>query len=501
MNVCRSGARALLLALAVSLAGGGARAQDGATPANCAADAGEACYRQALDLAQQALRARGEKSALDGALGLFHRACVQGLGDACYFAGRIVLAQAYDRAVTRGSATGFGGNARGHGVVDYFSRGCRAARPSAAACNARAFTHAYTGEVGTSPGVILESWTYACEKGSPTACGHTAALLDDWADRGTRLDTRPAKMERTACEGGSPVGCMLVAERVRAVRAAAPGRPAAVPARADTVLRAACRGSLPRACTALGNAYSTSGSHLPRQWDSAVHYYTLACRGPAERARDSSWVGDGPGCAQGGQQLLRRARTSADTTEALRWFDEGCTLLDSGACADLALHGFRTGRVPGHLALFRAVTACNEESGYGCRAAAELYHDPALYDPARAGAYLERGCGLGDGAACRELGQLALDADEHDPAALKLLRRACTLRDGAGCALYGAVVRTLAQQPELERPFVALGCEYGYADACLAMALMAREAGDMVRHGEYRGRACRLDPAMCKQRG
>ena len=483
----RLSACAVALCLSV-LAGGAARAQP--APGACGAGAAQACYLRALEVMDRALAPdRADLALLRQAQALFEDACGRGVADACYFAGRIVGAQTGQ--ITRSLDAG------GWRAVDLFHSGCDAARPSGAACSALGFASAYLPQAAP-PDSALHHLLKGCDHGSASSCGRAAALLNDWPGASGRIVSWPAAMERRACQGGSPVGCMRVAERLRAMQSGVPRR-ALTPElarerlRADSSVRAACRDGLPPACTAAGDGYAWDGPG--RRLDSAAAYFQLACEGPEDRARDSSWVGDGRGCARRGHLLLRRGR---DTAQAIAWFTQGCTLLDSDACADEAYFSYRSGKTDELLAL-RAVTACNEGSGYGCQVAAELYADPARSEPGRVESHLRRACVLGHGPACTQLGE-AMFVDDRAGDAVKLLRRACTLRHGPGCALYGELVGSESDASEQVVRFYELACGYGHAEACWEMTRYVREQGRPVEEGEYRSRACRLSAAYCKQK-
>jgi TPR repeat protein len=205
-------------------------------------------------------------------------------------------------------------------------------------------------------------------------------------------------------------------------------------------------------------------------------------------------VGDGRGCARRGRLLLGGARTARDTADALPWFATGCALLDSDACADQAFYAYRAG-VDDELTTMRAVTACREESGYGCWVAGVLYSDPARYEPGRVEEYFTRACRLGHGPGCTAV---AGTLNENRLAEVyKSLRRACALRDGEGCQLYAEL---LGDWESTDGPlhYLALACEYGSADGCWMMMSLERGRGHEVEEGRYRSRACRLDPAYCR---
>lgn len=487
-------APALALAVLALLAGGGgsARAQQPWPPGTCAAGATpEACYRQGLEQAEKALRPVDEEG-LRGALRLFVAVCDRGLGDACYVAGRMTAAEM--AGVTRALATPATRAAR------LFAKGCQADRPSGAACNALGLAPSYAPE-DFKEDSALHYLRRGCEMQNPTACVRAALRMNDWPGAAARTPTLPAALAHTACAGGSPEGCVAVANRAaQRLSPAGAGRLSAAQRREREAVRdgyrQACRAGLPTACTRLGATFGPEDPAFSANPDSARFYLEMACSGQGGLWKDDPpRLGDGAGCTEAGHQRVHAAATRADTAAAVPHFDAGCALLDSHGCADLAYYGFLTESVPGHLALLRAVAACYEKVGYGCWVAGFLYQQPGLDDVEQVEPYHHRACRLDYGPGCAELGRLL--AEDGRPEALKYLRRACALRDGAGCRMYGEqlVENDLAERADV---FVLRGCALGDAEACWEAMEQARESQDAVREGEYRSRACRLDPYFCK---
>ncbi|HEX5871117.1 MAG TPA: hypothetical protein VFY65_11900 [Longimicrobium sp.] len=563
----------LLVLAAVALCAGGARAQAMATTGACppGTDA-DACYRQGLTLADSALDPPVDEAGVRQALRVLLGACEQQIGDACYVAGRITAADT--AAVTTRAALA---SAAGRAAV-LFAHGCYATgRPSAAACNALGFASAYALEAAT-PDSALDHLERGCENGNPTACVRAARLIDDWPAAAARTSTRPAQLAARACEGGSPGGCVQVARRASARLAHAPAAPASRGERAAVRahLRDACARGLATACTELGATYLPGDPVFRANVDSAAFYLEMACTGEGGLwAGKPPRLGDGAGCARMGRVLAafvsapglrpatdtlafsfmemvcsgegrlwtgpppragdgdacaRMGRTqdpgatdSAAVARAMDWFRRGCELVDSDSCADLAYYGTLHEQVPLPLAQLRAVTACNEDSGYGCWVAGWLYRQPALLDDAQADRYLRRACRLDYGPGCTEMGDVpvtnpvprcrgectegdrglaelleSLGIDHHyDP--LKYFRRGCALGDAAGCSRFAAALRNIGDEPR-SVVFSRRACEYGDAQACWDLMQIARSVPDEVAEGTLRTRACRADPTFCKRK-
>jgi TPR repeat protein/serine/threonine protein kinase len=140
--------------------------------------------------------------------------------------------------------------------------------------------------------------------------------------------------------------------------------------------------------------------------------------------------------------------------------------------------------------------ACNATDGArnlpACARAGELYATGVFgvaRDPEKARATLTPACEAPDGASCRALATLSLDAREGpiEPAkASPHLDRACTLGDGIGCTLMGlmaeggvGVARDADRAAKLfgnGRALASSACEAGDANACAAHGLLLATA-------------------------
>ncbi|HEX2207469.1 MAG TPA: hypothetical protein VHG93_07285 [Longimicrobium sp.] len=528
----------MLAAIAFCTADAGAQAMatSGDCPAGLSADA---CYREGLTLAQKALGPRVvDEAGVREALRVLLGACEREVGDACYVAGRITAADTAAVMTRSGLAS-----AAGRAAV-LFAHGCYATeRASAAACNALGFASAYAPEAA-KPDSALDHLERGCESGSPTACVRAALLMDDWpADAGAN-STRPAQLVDRACAGGSPGGCVQLARRTSARLASAPASRRVTPAfraERETVhaqLRDACRRGLPTACTELGATFLAGDPVFRANADSAAFYLEMACSGEGGLWRGQPpRLGDGAACARLGRTLLAVVRVVMDrdsnvarrerVERGMRLLQRGCDLVDSESCADLAYHGLRNGVLPPSLAQLRAVTACNENSGYGCWVAGWLHRQPGVRDEERAASYLRRACELGYGRGCTEWrGTVEVKEDpvircrvtasgctremtmrtsvvyvpERGPEAFKYFRRACALGDPVGCARFAATLREAGDAPRAD-VFFRRACEYGDAESCWTVMLNARSSSNEVDEGEFRARACRLSADFCKRKG
>lgn len=498
----------VLIVLLATLSVNTVKAQDRAVLSDCSDVASaETCYQDGLKLAGKALQSSPvDPATLRRALERFSGACRRGLGEACYVAGRLLAADT--------SQTPRGSIAAGEDVEGFFHAGCDAPeRPSAAACNALSITSkyseyaGYSGHSGHSAAMAdddsaLHHLQLGCERANPTACALAAAFFVDWTGPATRTTTVRARLERAACTGGSTTGCIQVADRTRTLLSHAQPRARATPgyhrdrSEAFAAYRDACTDGLSTACTRLGAAFMQPERGYPARLDSAARYFQLACPGyRAGQGDTSSWVADGAGCTGMGRLLLQRSRPPPDTAAAVTWFRDGCALLDSDSCAEVAYHGLQSGTVTVEVALLRALTACFEESGHGCWVAAWLYEQTGSEGRGNAQEYLRQACDLAYAPGCTALAGML--GDDRVADAFKHLRRACVLGDGAGCAAYGSLLAS--RDAPGEAYYRVIACENGHAPACWELMQLASEAGREVEAGELRSRTCRLDPAYCKR--
>jgi TPR repeat protein len=495
-----------LAALAVALVVGPASAAaqlPGADPA-CSGAAAERCYLEGLAQARTALSQEDPRGAgLRAPVELLLGACGGGVGDGCYLAARLTETSAeadpddYD-AMAAAAAR----------AVHLFSAGCVATpRPSGAGCTAAGFHHAERPRE-----THLDSALFFLERGcaleEPASCYRLAELHDEWLNPGVPRSRAATQRIQAACDAGSPGACLSAARRREQPLAhASPARRATATFRRerDAVRRAyaaACTADSLAGCTAVGALHAEGRMGLPVNPDSARHYLEPACKGRPE----ARVLGYGSACHYLGRMLaglgpgpadtLPPAATRVDTARAVEFLRQGCTLLDFNACADLAYHGYRMGAEPAATALFRARTLCDEGRGVACRVAGVLGREAVTDDPQEAERSLRRACLLDDGRGCRELGQ-AMEADS----ARKYLRRACVLGDGAGCRMFADLGASVDLTPtSAQTALLARACALGDAEGCWRLMEGARTDGREVEEGEYRTRACRLDPAYCKRR-
>jgi|GEM_PF-2575036 len=461
----------------------------------------EACYRRALEAARPALR--GQKggapaAAIPAALAQLREVCGAGLGDACFFAGRLLVTLAPDTAAARAADD----------AAALYRRGCDAASPSGAACTGAGERHAMRpAPAGVEADSALFYYRRGCALGSATGCSRQAARLRRHPELGPDRDRWSEEASGGACTRGSPGGCAqaLVHRQERLERVPEAGRrSAAWRASRDGLLREyrglCAQGNL-ASCASLGRIYLEGSLGVAASPDTARAYAAAACRGAApDTARGpAGWLGDGRGCATLGA-LAMRARPP-EWGDAIRYYGVGCRLGETDACVELALVSPRTG--PSSLTfsgrLFLFLTACAQESSRGCERAGDSYeHDPVAPDTARAAVFYRQACDRAWAEGCMQMARLAWEAREDTAGALKYYRRGCELGSGAACVELAGVLARHYDDTARAGLLLGRGCELGSAAGCWRLMSTFAQARDEEKAGLYRAAACRLQREYCK---
>lgn len=382
----------------------------------------------------------------------------------------------------------------------------------------------------------VEVYAEACAAGEGRGCLNLARLVAEDA---------PGRMEillDRACQAGNPVGCARLASHYAAGTE--------LPRRCDragNLLQRACRLGLPSACT----AYAVGGDALGScPGASIVHRASFLSAGCA--------AGDPRACSLRARGLLwdlcraspvSRGNAQARAVEPLPALGFLCDQGHADACLVLGL-ARSYGRMPPTVfdplrAAEAFERACQRGAGDGCARAARLLveHQTSVADSAaRIASLAERGCRLGQPAACliygarREAGEgcdrdLAVAGQAYEQACNGSIREACLRRArleddtsqaaswlARACPQEDMNARVPAACHELAviwrqstsdraRDAVELwrwSCSMGYEPACARWgdALMdgASDDGD-PKHGEVLlRRACRQKEAWACER-
>lgn len=505
--------RRLLALLAVLLCVGGAglavpaAAQDAGAPGCAADETADACLVRALSTADSAFR----HAARDGDLGMADRdvvptvqllrdVCGRGMGDGCYFAGRVLLTRfsMFEWEAARVDSV------RNESAA-LFRAGCliapgNGARPSGAACSSLGDAFGFGIGLKIDADSAIAYYHRGCSLGDATACAREAGHLASRPEYGPERPVVARRLSLLACELGSPGGCASVAAYRTSRLAETPPERRQSPAfvRERTWLvgenRRLCGEGVLTACAELGRILSDRRFGIASD-DSARHYYRLGCRGEGE----SGWIGVGMACR--GAAALALVRNPPDTAEAMEFYRIGCVLFDADSCADLGrmprLASDSSGSTYARLDLFMSACMATTPSSAGCRSAGGVF-ERELADTAQARSFYGRACELADGQGCGRMAVLADSVHDDDQTALKYYRRGCGLRHGSSCTGLAALLAgEHGDQARADRLY-ALGCELGDAGGCWHAMLARRRAGDEVQEGLVRARACRLDRSFCK---
>ncbi|HEU4557862.1 MAG TPA: hypothetical protein VFS20_08425 [Longimicrobium sp.] len=495
------------LALALLLAGATAPARapaqtQGPASACAAGEPAEACYRRALEAVRPALRGQGgqggaKSAAVQDAVAQLRGLCATGFGDACYFAGRLLVTLATDTAAARAADE----------AAALYLRGCNATPASGAACTGAGDRYAGRTALDTETDSALAFYRRGCTLRNPTACARQAARLRLHAELGPDRHRWAEQASNDACtSGGSLGGCVQALghlhERLDRVPAAQ-RRSTGFQAQRDDLLsryRNLCQFGSLTACARLARIYLEGELGATTNPEYARTYGEEACRGTApDSARGpSGWLGDGSGCATLGALALRAEQP--DSGDAVRYFGVACRLGATDACVDQALASPGTGRYAltfsGRLFLF--LNACAQESGRGCeRAGWEYEHDAVAPDTARAALFYRRACESAYAAGCTQMARLAWETRQDTAATVKYYRHGCALGEGAACVRLADLARS--DDGERATRLLRRVCEQGSAVACWRLMNLYVEALDEENAGIYRAATCRLDRTYCKR--
>lgn len=282
---------------------------------------------------------------------------------------------------------------------------------------------------------------------------------------------RPAVCPLEGCDGS------------RAAAIAASHAPDACPSAGE----APCQGASPDACTARALA----------SWAEAEDDREVAC--VARTLADACSLGDPRACGYAGRMLLDGRGVAKDAERGVamleRACDEGFALDCVAAIRWLADASHAQAVKGGHLVRRRleAESACLGGSADACvqlGGALSQGLDPFPRDPARSAAEYRRGCDLGNGLACNNLG----DAYEYGHAvprdlshAATLYERACRAGRPIGCANLGHLLQHgegVAVDLPRARTLYQDACVGGDVYGCLHVQLLAAEAAGAPRDPE-----------------
>jgi TPR repeat protein len=494
----------------------GAQAQS----ARCAGGAAPVCLRRGLELADSVLRAHPNEAVtgeIDDALDLLRQACAQGLGDGCYFAGRILPSTLPDTAGDDAIHDAHAASLR------LFVQGCRAERPSGDSCNGagNAFAFALGTEVDTDSALVY--FGLGCGLRNATACFRDGYYQELRRELGPRAPEIAERRNRLACALGSPGGCGNVATYIenRLWRVPEDQRGSARFRRGLDSVRAgyaaACAGGQPFGCNHLARLLQPGGLASTQDADSARQYYTRACEGLREDttravslAEDAAAIPLGYGSACYNLGLLALAAHPPDSVTARRLITYGCQLFDASACVVLGHMNKQVQSSPEYYAnIFLFATACVSDSGYGCDNLGWAFlHDSLLADPARAEAFYRRACELNDANGCNNLAfqiqgpfpQVRSASPSRVRDATRAYRRGCELGSYLACVNLAMLMDLRFGDTERAGRLYERTCANGSGRACWERMLVAHRQEDRAREGTFRTSACRLEALYCKRK-
>jgi TPR repeat protein len=271
-------------------------------------------------------------------------------------------------------------------------------------------------------------WLAACQGDDPRACAFAAALPAPRREPDVPVPTA-LELDQRACDRGIARGCvdLLVARHLHDTGQLAAGL---------TDLDRLCRADEPTACEELAWIY--------RGYDANGHSKDAAWA--AELTKRSCELGDAEACVLFGISYEMGAGTPKNQAMKWRYFELGC---DRGA---------------GHGCLFRAQDAVTVPGQQR-----EMM------------SFAQRGCQMGNGAACDLLSMSYLVAHD-DTAALRWATEACRLGFSSGCErLVEHDVELPRIQTDQKRHFYHKACDAKHQSACQQLSKLVENDRAMVQ--------------------
>lgn len=511
----RSSRLILVLATATILSPAAVASAQSSRPRGCASsEDADACYRRGLQLAIESLRSRRESEETTGksagdrdalwtraeslskdALALLNSACSRGVGDSCYFAGKVTA--------TLGKPSNFGDMWPSfQNAVDMFRKGCVLnKKQSGAACNSLADSYKNGIGVAIQPDSALVYAREGCELGDATACYRWGSWVGDSREFGVERAIPAVKISTVACANFSPTGCMNLAFH-EDTALNTPGRDTSAAARREidrivAMYRRGCGLGIATACSNIGGIFDRGRYPVPASMsvaqrdDSAHLYWTMGCNG------GPNWQGAASACTILGNEAIRR-HTSADTANAIGYYRQACVLLiDRDACAKLGLNEYlsKAKDIPPFLALHRVVTSCVQGSAEGCNYAGWFFQQDRFRDQEQSLLYFRRACGMDYAWSCYRLSDIETDLSRKT----KYARRACQLQEERGCLGLAGLLEEKLHFPQQALTYFAKACDLGNGGGCWSAKRMSRARGDELSEGFFRARACSYDATYCKK--
>jgi len=291
----------------------------------------------------------------------------------------------------------------------------------------------------------------ACSSGDALACNLVGLFAHDGRAGAQPDRSEAARNYRQACDLGAGIGCYNLSHMLRSgdgMAADIPGADALL-SRTHELYKKSCAAGGLTWCTNLAGLVQRGEGRDPDQ-DQAYNLYADTCeRGEPLACLELAYMmregvtgtpdpagalallektcagGSGPACNNLGLMV------ETDGGDPLPHFRKGCTMDVPMACRNLALRLPESERLP---LLRRACDAPIDLDPMACAIAAQTL---AETDPRTAGEYLVRACSVGLAEACMPAVQVAAEGHMVLPPgeAMALIERGCKLGDAAACGV------------------------------------------------------------------
>lgn len=270
--------------------------------------------------------------------------------------------------------------------------------------------------------IDIDATRIACDGGDAPAC--TALGAAYLTGDGVPVDRfRASQLFRKGCDGDHAHGCMFLAEAHRKGEGAGADQGLA----ADLYTKA-CELGDGLACRSVGDLYIL-GNQYGTDGRTAGLWYQMGCE-----------LGDGQACTAAGLWMERGDVMRADPVKAAQLFQLGCERGHPRGCTLIGqrvLRGASGQKRDLSVAADWFLSACPDDDRAdpeGCRELGilQLKGKGTAEDRDAARERLDRACYRNDAIACRELAGLELADDRYDEA-MVAGQRGCDLGDAAAC--------------------------------------------------------------------
>jgi uncharacterized protein len=294
-----------------------------------------------------------------------------------------------------------------------------------------------------------------CRSADDDACHKLADAVKVWDPSGSVLSpAKASEVYSVACAKGSKEGCRLLALTLKEGDSKDQSR-------AARLLTKDCTAGFQSSCVTLGWQYK-DGLGVPKDPSQTLLLWTRACEGKGNPCflvgfgYQKGWFGSAP-----------------DFGQAASWYEKSCEAGNGGACVNLGSmyeHGNGVEKST-DTAIRIQRKGCQLGEGMGCKNLAYLLGEPCR------GLLQERGCQLGDDGSCARLAESARKSSPPDQvSSVQYDIRGCKLGSGASCQNVGIAYDLRKgvdeQNLALAATYYGRACDLGFGGGCLGLGVL-----------------------------